>query len=249
MLVIKLVEIQEQQGILVDQRDGAMGEMEMLLNSTEAASLVQLEMKLRDVAIAAAANRESLEICTAAVRQAEVRSEGLQLELHRTLRELDDAKAERISDKRQIADLQKDVKRQQEQQQQQQQQQVKVVKRSEDKEVKIVGDRIEALQQNDQFANDRGEGMRQNNVTSLPKELINEQKILEDGIKAEPSEVKQISLDLLTEVDNIVLKDSSVAAESNEISSEIQMQSSTVVPPKEKRLSRFARRVKSIWKK
>jgi hypothetical protein len=44
LLVIKLVEIQEQQGILVDQRDGAMGEMEMLLNSTEAASLVQLEI-------------------------------------------------------------------------------------------------------------------------------------------------------------------------------------------------------------
>jgi hypothetical protein len=110
-----------------------------------------------------------------------------------------------------------------------------------------VGDRIEALQQNDQFANDRGEGMRQNNVTSLPKELIKEPEILEDGIEAEPSEDEQTSLDLLTEVDNIVLKDSSVASELNEISSEIQMQISPV-PPKEKRLSRLARRVKSIWK-
>jgi hypothetical protein len=361
----ELVEIQEQQGILVEQRDGAVGEMEMLRNSTEAASLVQLEMELRDVAIAAAAadaNRESLEIATAAVRQAEarseglqmelnrtlrelkdsrtgfgkdreliatlrrdgrkqvqmggridglqlelqaandrygeamrnvtslndalmkeqrleversedekkereqsnqnedaleiataavqqgeVRSEGLQLELNRTLQELDDARAERVSDKKQIADLQKDVQRQQQQQQQQQQQAV-VAMRSEDKEVKVMGDRIEDLQQNDQFANDRGEEMGQNNVTSLPNELINEQKILEDGIEAEPSEVKQISLDLLTEVDNIVLQDSSVASELNEISSEIQMQISTV-PPKEKRLSRLARRVKSIWKK
>jgi hypothetical protein len=188
-----------------------------------------------------------LEIATAAVQQGEVRSEGLQLELNRTLQELDDARAERVSDKKQIADLQKDVQRQQQQQQQQQQQAV-VAMRSEDKEVKVMGDRIEDLQQNDQFANDRGEEMGQNNVTSLPNELINEQKILEDGIEAEPSEVKQISLDLLTEVDNIVLQDSSVASELNEISSEIQMQISTV-PPKEKRLSRLARRVKSIWKK
>eukprot|EP00979_Chaetoceros_neogracilis_P001973 scaffold352_cov203-Chaetoceros_neogracile.AAC.12 len=216
------------------------GEMEMLLNSTEAASDVAI------AADAADASRESLEIATAAVRQAEARSEGLQMELHRTLRELDDAKAERISDKRQIADLQKDVKRQQEQQQQQQQ--VKVVMRSEDKEVKLVGDKIEALQQNDQFANVRGEEMGQNNVTSLPKELIHELEILEDGIKAELAEGEQLSLDLLTEVDNIVLQDSSVAAELNEISSEIQMQISPV-PPKEKRLSRLARRIKSIWKK
>eukprot|EP00979_Chaetoceros_neogracilis_P010778 scaffold2594_cov135-Chaetoceros_neogracile.AAC.1 len=356
----ELVEIQEQQGILVEQRNGAVGEMEMLRNSTEAASLVQLEMELRDVAITAAAadaNKESLEIATAAVRQAEVRSEGLQMELNRTLRELkdsrtgfgkdreliatlrrdgrkqvqmggridglqlelqaandrygeamrnvtslndalmkerrlvverseaerlereqsiqnedaleiataavlqgearseglqlklnrtlqelDDARAERVSDKKQIADLQEDVQRQQ------QQQQAEVAMRSEEKEVKVMGDRIEDLQQNDQFANYRGEEMGQNNVTSLPNELINEQKILEDGIEAEPSEVKQISLDLLTEVDNIVLKDSSVASELNEISSEIQMQISTL-PPKEKRLSRLARRVKSIWKK
>eukprot|EP00979_Chaetoceros_neogracilis_P001977 scaffold352_cov203-Chaetoceros_neogracile.AAC.16 len=90
--------------------------------------------------------------------------------------------------------------------------------------------------------------MGQNNVTSLPKELIKEPEILEDGIEAEPLEEEQISLDLLTEVDNIVLQDSSVASELNEISSEIQMQISTV-PAKEKRLSRLARRVKSIWKK
>eukprot|EP00979_Chaetoceros_neogracilis_P004204 scaffold744_cov170-Chaetoceros_neogracile.AAC.4 len=353
----ELVEIQEQQGILVEQRNGAVGEMEMLRNSTEAASLVQLEMELRDVAIAAAAaaadaNRESLEIATAAVQQAEARSEGLQMELNRTLRELkdsrtgfgkdreliatlrrdgrkqvqmggridglqlelqaandrygeamrnvtslndalmkerrlvverseaermerkqsiqnedaleiatgavlqgevrseglqlklnrtlqelDDARAERVSDKKQIADLQEDVQRQQ----QQQQQQAEVAMRSEEKEVKVMGDRIEDLQQNDQFANDRGEEMGQNNVTSLPNELINELEILEDGIEAEPSEEEQISLDLLTEVDNIVLQDSSVAAELNGISSEIQMQISTV-PPKEKRLNRLARR-------
>ena len=190
-------------------------------------------------------NEDALEIATAAVRQGGVRSEGLQLKLNQTLREIDDARDKRVSDKKQIADLQEDVQRQQEQQQQQQ---AEVVKRSEDKEVKIVGDRVEALQQNDQFANNRGEGMRQNNVTSLSKELIKEPEILEDGIEAEPSEGEQTSLDLLTEVDNIVFKDSSVASELNEISSEIQMQSSTV-PPKEKRLSRLARRVKSIWKK
>jgi FKBP-type peptidyl-prolyl cis-trans isomerase (trigger factor) len=62
----------------------------------------------------------------------------LQLELNRTLQELDDARAERVSDKKQIADLQKDVQRQQQQQQQQQQQAV-VAMRSEDKEVKVQG--------------------------------------------------------------------------------------------------------------
>ena len=93
----------------MEQRDGAVGEMTMLRNSTEATSLVQLEMKLRDVAIATNANREETsEIATAAVRQAEMRSEGLQMELNQTFRELKDSRTGFGKDRELIATLPRD---------------------------------------------------------------------------------------------------------------------------------------------
>jgi len=90
-------------------------------------------------------------------------------------------------------------------------------------------------------------------VTSLEEVSAREQLQLmlkDDRIEAGKTEGGETpALDILTEVDTIVLKDSSTAAgnTTDENGSSSKVQDPPI--PQQRRLTRLARRVKSIWKK
>ena len=199
-------------------------DLEHLQNSTESASVEKEEL-------AQQLSKESLEIATAAVRQAEEREKEIQKESDESLKQLEDSKAENVALKKAITGLEEDVRR------------VKESKAIElERKEQEMKKQIETLKIDLQSSKDRyAEAMH--NLTDLQEEITIERRMFEKRIDAGKMESAPQQSRNQTNGDSALPKESPAATNQDD-----QVQIFPVVP-QERKLARLARRVKSIWRK
>ena len=198
--------------------------LEQLQNSTESASVEKEEL-------AQQLSKESLEIATAAVRQAEEREKEIQIASDESLRQLDDSRAENVALKKTITGLEEDMRRVKESKA------IELERKEQEMEKQIKTLKIDLQSSNDRYA----ESMH--NLTDLQEEISIERRMFEEKIEAGKMESELQQSRNHTKVGSALPTESPAATNQDD-----QVQIFPFVP-QERKLTRLARRVKSIWRK